>query len=92
MDLLGAPKFFTPNGDGFNDFWQVINITKKPASVINIYDRYGKLLTSLTSDSQGWDGTLNGKPLPATDYWYEVLVNENNGNTRIKKGHFALKR
>ncbi len=92
VDLLGAPRFFTPNGDGFNDFWQVINITKKPASVINIYDRYGKLLTSLTSDSQGWDGTLNGKPLPATDYWYEVLVNENNGNTRIKKGHFALKR
>jgi len=92
VDLLGAPRFFTPNGDGFNDFWQIINITKKPASVIGIYDRYGKLLTTLTSDSKGWDGTLNGRQLPATDYWFVANVNEANGKVRKVTGHFALKR
>jgi valyl-tRNA synthetase len=23
-------------------------------------------------DSGGWNGTLNGQPLPATDYWFTV--------------------
>ncbi len=90
VDLLGAPRFFTPNGDGSNEFWQIINITKKPNSTIRIYDRYGKLLAVLSSDSNGWDGTLNGKPLPSTDYWFVADINEGNGNKRQKTGHFSL--
>ncbi len=92
VDLLGAPRFFTPNGDGANEYWHVINITKKPSSVVRIYDRYGKLLAILPTDSQGWDGTLNGKPLPSTDYWFVADINEGNGEQRQKTGHFALKR
>ena len=92
VDLLGAPRFFTPNGDGSNDLWHVINISKKPNSVVRIYDRYGKLLTVLPSGSAGWDGTLNGKPLPSTDYWFVADINEGNGENRKKAGHFALKR
>ncbi len=92
VDLLGAPRFFTPNGDGYNDYWQIINIAKKPNSVIRIFDRYGKLLATFNSDSPGWDGTLNGKALPATDYWFLAEINEPNGNVREKTGHFALKR
>ena len=92
VDLLGAPRFFTPNEDGTNDFWQIFNITKKTGSTVRIYDRYGKLIAVLTPDSKGWDGTLNGKPLPATDYWYVVDIKENNGDIRQKTGHFALKR
>ena len=92
VDLLGAPRFFTPNGDGANDLWHVINITKKPNSEVRIYDRYGKLLKVLPSSSPGWDGTLNGKPLPSTDYWFIADINEGNEGTRHKTGHFALKR
>ena len=35
-------------------------------STIYIFDRYGKLLKQLSPLGQGWDGTFNGKPLPAT--------------------------
>ena len=92
VDILGAPQFFTPNGDGFNDHWQIINVTKRPGTMVNIYDRYGKLIASINSAGPGWDGTYNGKPAIATDYWYIAHVKELDGNFRKVKGHFTLKR
>ncbi|WP_053992201.1 T9SS type B sorting domain-containing protein [Mangrovimonas sp. TPBH4] len=90
VSVIGFPKFFTPNGDGYNDFWQVRGISKQfqPNSVIYIFDRYGKLLKELDPLSPGWDGTLNGKLLPASDYWFSVTLNDGRKFT----SHFALKR
>ncbi|MFY0484079.1 T9SS type B sorting domain-containing protein [Flavobacterium sp. PLA-1-15] len=39
----------------------------------------------------GWDGTYNGQPLPATDYWF-TLDYEENGIRKEFKSHFAMKR
>lgn len=89
--IVGTPKFFTPNGDGFNDFWSVkeVNETFNSKSIIYIFDRYGKLLKQwVPSLNQGWDGTFNGIPLPADDYWYTLKLEDG----REKKGHFSLKR
>jgi len=55
---------------------------------IVIYDRYGKVMTSLDSSGRGWDGTYNGQLMFATDYWFVVYREDG----RIHKGHFALKR
>ena len=78
------PRFFTPNNDGFNDFWK---IKSNKTIIIDIFDRYGKLIKQLkTNDS--WDGTFNNAALPATDYWFVVYYNEN----KTFKSHFALKR
>jgi gliding motility-associated-like protein len=86
--VLGAPPFFSPNGDGFNDTWNILGANKLTNNdlVIEIYDRYGKLITIITPKTNGWDGTFNGQNLLATDYWY--LVKRSNGNTY--KGHFSL--
>jgi gliding motility-associated-like protein len=88
--ILGLPKYFTPNGDGFNDYWNVkgVNANFNSNSIIFIYDRYGKLITRINTNSQGWDGTFNGQPLAADDYWYTVKLE----NGREAKGHFSLKR
>ena len=88
--IVGAPKYFTPNGDGYNDFWKIEGISQyfSPATVTFIYDRYGKFLHKIFALDDGWDGTLNGKPLPAEDYWY--VINLEDGRT--VKGHFSLKR
>ena len=81
--------FFTPNGDGYNDYWFVGNADKTPAAQLNIYDRYGKLVRSMhTGSNEYWDGTLNGTPLLATDYWFVLTL----PSGKIYKGHFALKR
>lgn len=91
LALDGFPSFFTPNGDGINDFWQYvppITIEEIPLSLIQVYDRYGKLLASFTPNSAGWDGTFGGQPLPADDYWFRAEVEAQ----EALQGHFTLKR
>ncbi|MBP0903911.1 T9SS type B sorting domain-containing protein [Mariniflexile gromovii] len=90
ISVIGYTKYFTPNGDGFNDFWQIkgINTDIQPNSIIFIYDRYGKLLKQLSPNSVGWDGTFNGNVLPTDDYWFKVFLQDG----RNFMGHFTLKR
>ncbi|WP_317131624.1 T9SS type B sorting domain-containing protein [Pareuzebyella sediminis] len=93
--VVGFPRFFTPNGDGSNDFWNITGIDNLVSPTILIYDRFGKLLAQLGQGSSGWDGTLNGKPLPETDYWFKLTYTNDNGQTNVAKyvnNHFALKR
>lgn len=85
------PKFFTPNGDGINDFWQYIaprESNEIQLSFIQVFDRYGVLLAQIMPTSKGWDGTFNGQPLPASSYWFKARDNLNNEI----QGFFALKR
>ena len=88
--MLVFPTFFTPNGDGYNDFWYIIGVNKNLSTNINIqiFDRYGKLLKQIDPLSQGWDGTFNGNQMPSSDYWYVIKLE----NGRNVKGHFSLKR
>ncbi|HEY0046335.1 MAG TPA: T9SS type B sorting domain-containing protein [Flavobacterium sp.] len=86
--LLNYPRFFTPNGDGFNEYWKVQFSEHEPAMMTYIYDRYGKLITGFLPDSPGWDGKLNGRSLPSTDYWF--VVERQNG--KVFRGHFSMKR
>ncbi len=86
--LLNYPKFFTPNGDGTHETWHIKYSMLEPGLIVYIYDRFGKLITNFDAQSDGWDGTLNGQPLPSTDYWF--VVNRQDG--RVLKGHFSLLR
>lgn len=90
FNIIGFDKFFTPNGDGYNDCWQVkgINAQIQPKTSIRIFDRYGKLLKQLNPLSEGWDGTFNGRNLPSDDYWFRVVLQDG----REFKSHFTLKR
>jgi gliding motility-associated-like protein len=87
--VLGIPKFFTPNSDSYNDVWEIKGISKYPKAEVLLYDRYGKYLTTLNAVNKSWNGTFNGHPLFADDYWY--ILNLGNGKPEIK-GHFSLKR
>ena len=83
-------KVHTPEGDGVNDTWEVTNLREVyPDAVVRIFDRYGKKLAEYKGEDPGWDGYYNGKPMPTTDYWYEIEIEE------IEKtyvGHFTLLR
>ncbi|MCW4468332.1 T9SS type B sorting domain-containing protein [Flavobacterium sp. MFBS3-15] len=86
--LLNYPKFFTPNGDGVNDTWRIKYSSLEPDMEIYVFDRYGKFIISFPPESEGWDGTYNGRPLPSTDYWF--VVKREDGE--IHRGHFTMKR
>ena len=86
--ILDYPRFFTPNDDGFNDTWHIENALADPTSQVFIFDRYGKLLGSLSAADQGWNGLFNGEPLPSSDYWFEFKMSDGSSF----RGHFSLKR
>ncbi|MGB3607144.1 T9SS type B sorting domain-containing protein [Psychroserpens sp.] len=90
ISVIGYSKFFTPNGDGYNDIWQLKGISEvfQPNSKVYIFDRYGKLLYTLNSPFDAWDGTFNGEPLPSSDYWFSATLEDG----RSFKNHFTLKR
>lgn len=93
-------KFFTPNDDGVNDYWTIENLNVYPSYIVQIFDRFGKLIYEVRSGqfhADGevnshpfqWDGNYRGHPLPSTDYWYLITLEE------VRKqytGHFTLKR
>jgi gliding motility-associated-like protein len=89
--LMDYPKFFTPNGDGYNDTWNIFALKDQANAKIYIFDRYGKFLKEISPSGKGWDGTFNQNGLPSTDYWFSVHYEENHV-TKVFKSHFALKR
>jgi gliding motility-associated-like protein len=80
------PRFMTPNGDGVNDVFS-LNVSKYFTSTeVCIFDRYGKLLFSAINRDVNWDGTVNGKKLPTSDYWYRIVI-----DGKEYKGHLTIK-
>ncbi len=92
VDVIFVDYFpaFTPNGNGplETELWHIQGVETIPETLVYIYNRYGKLLKTLTSRSAGWDGTYNGTPLPSDDYW--VLIRLPDGQEI--KDHITLKR
>ena len=90
VSVIGFPKFFTPNNDGFHDTWQVYGVSDmfEQGSKILIFDRLGKLIKQLDPKGDGWDGLFNGNPMPNDDYWFAVTLQDG----RVFKNHFTLKR
>lgn len=88
--ILGIPNYFTPNGDGYNDTWNIkgANSSFNANTIIYIFDRYGKLLKQISPLGSGWDGTYNGQVMASSDYWYSIELE----NGKTVKGHFSLKR
>ena len=93
--VVGFLKFFTPNGDNYNDQWHIDGMSNLENPEVFIYDRYGKLLKMLNDQSNGWDGTMNGKNLPSSDYWFKLTYEDIDGqrvSAKYINNHFSLKR
>ena len=84
---LVVPKFFTPNGDNTNDVFTFDGLQVFNSVEFSVFNRYGQLLKSNNTNTAVWDGTFQGTPVPADDYWYLVKA-----DTLRFKGHFTLKR
>jgi gliding motility-associated-like protein len=86
--LLIYPKFFTPNGDGTNDYWKIKFSEKEPNLTVKIFDRFGTLMKELRKNSS-WNGlNQDNSQVVSDDYWFVVTRQDG----KIYKGHFALVR
>jgi gliding motility-associated-like protein len=86
VQIIDYPHYFTPNGDGNNDRWEIPALVFYPESKVYIFDRTGRLLVEYSGDSPGWDGMIGQIPASAGDYWYVIQVTKED----IRKGNFTL--
>lgn len=86
--IFSVPNSFTPNADGFNDFWMISGLENYANSEIIIVDKTGKeVLKTLINGNFQWNGKLLGRPLPTDTYWYLIKVSDG----RILQGFVLLK-
>ena len=71
------PNTFTPNGDGINDSWDIAGLENDPTAMISVYNRYGSLVYQSRGYNTPWNGSYQGKKLPAAVYYY--IISAKNG-------------
>lgn len=86
----GFPPYFSPNGDGYNDYWNYVRPILNPLIIVRIYifDRYGKVLAEIGPAMEGWDGRYNNQQMPSDGYWYKAITSDN----KVYSGYFSLVR
>jgi gliding motility-associated-like protein len=76
-----VPNTFTPNGDGYNDRWEIQFLNSYPGNILEVYNPQGQLLFRAFNYNNQWDGTSNGRPLPVGTYYY--VIDPKNGRNKI---------
>lgn len=87
-----VPSVFSPNGDGRNDLFRLINMTSQQLLEFKVYSRWGEEIFSTTDTKGGWDGTYNGRPADIGVYYYVARVRQYDGAIRSYKGDVTLVR
>jgi gliding motility-associated-like protein len=72
-----APNAFTPNHDGKNDIWEIINADKFKDLQVWIFNRWGEVIFYSSGYAVPWDGTYKGKIVPSGVYTYKILLKKN---------------
>jgi len=88
---IEIPNFFSPNGDGQNDFWAPRNLEGFPKILTVVFDRYGRKVYRMGANDKGWDGLYKNTELPSGDYWYIIKLKGENDDREFV-GHFTLYR
>jgi gliding motility-associated-like protein len=78
---IKIPNTFTPNGDGYNDRWEILSLDSYPGSVLEIYNTAGQLMYRTVGYAKPWDGTNKGRQLPAGTYYY--VIDPKNGRKKM---------
>ena len=91
---------FSPNGDGINDFWEINGIENSPQNVVNIYNRWGDLVFTISNynnQSNVFRGEANkltkigAGTLPSGTYFFDIQITGTH-NLKKLKGFLVLKR
>jgi gliding motility-associated-like protein len=90
------PNAFSPDGNGINDRFTVTGQNIKLVKSFRIYNRFGNLVFIRSNihpndSNNGWDGTVDGKPVnQTTTFAYAIEYVNNEGNSKIEKGTVML--
>jgi len=93
--IVAMPNIFTPNGDGVNDFFNVVS-NSESVNVLqfSIYNRWGQQVYNNETPNTGWDGNFKGKPQPTETYFFYIEVDSGREGreNEVFQGNFTLVR
>lgn len=84
-DVIEIPDVFTPNGDGFNDIWEIPNIRFHDLQRAVVFNRHGQKVFECQNEFIPWDGKQRGKIIQGT-YFYELVFTDGN----VKRGQVTV--
>ncbi len=76
------PNVFSPNGDGYNDFFVIDHIESR-SNTLNIYNRWGNVVYETRNYRNQW----NGRDLPDGTYYYVLQVTD---EQEARTGHLTI--
>jgi gliding motility-associated-like protein len=88
---LNVPNVFSPNADGTNDVFNITTVNVVDLTC-TIYDRWGRLVATLNSPDESWDGSFSGSPCTEGTYFYHCSAIGNDNVIYNKKGIVQLMR
>jgi gliding motility-associated-like protein len=88
--VLEMPTGYSPNGDGWNDYFVVHGVESYPDNNIEVYNRWGNIVYSKENYMNQWNGhNNNGDDLPDATYFVVLTIN---GGDITLKGYVDLRR
>lgn len=100
--ILKLPNVFTPDGDGVNDFFDLLFVAEGTDLVVDrgnievvqfhVFNRWGNTVYQNENPTLGWDGMQNDKAAPSDVYVYFIEIKYPDGTSEIAKGDITLVR
>lgn len=92
IQRIEPPNTFTPNGDGYNDTWEIPGMVDYPGAEVVIHDRWGQVVFRSNGYREPWDGTNNGRLLSVGTYYYHIKLNQLEGRSPPYTGFVTIVR
>ncbi len=87
---LYIPNAFTPNGDGLNDYFKIINLSTEKVIDFRVFNRWGTILYRSGDNQAAWDGRYKGKMEETGVYGYVMKIGYADGSIITYKGTVML--
>ncbi len=90
VDEIEAANAFTPNGDGFNDRFEIRNSGVSTIGLVQVFNRWGEMVFETNDISDQWDGTFRQEPVNPGVYMYLFRGVCESGQTFIVSGNVTV--
>ncbi len=87
--VAAIPNMVTPNGDGFNDQWE-IDLDKFPNAQVTIFDRWGEIVYESQNYANDWAGTFKNTGRKVADGTYFYILKVPSQNNKVYKGDINI--
>lgn len=81
--LFFIPNAITPNGDGYNDYWNISDLERYPDNEVRIINRWGDEVFFAAPYQNNWRGTWKDQELPGGTYYYILKIKFNGEDVKF---------